>query len=100
MRKYKSVKKTIKEQHLSKVICNKCNEVFFEPKKNMNYEGLFVSVDFGYESSYFGDTVAIEFDVCEKCLKEFVDTFKVKPKIDCGLFSKDSFEWNEFYKKE
>ena len=81
MRKYEEEEKTYIVEELKEVICNKCgNSIDF-----INHEEhVHNSVTFGYFSKHFGDMEEVEFDLCEKCLYDFVNTFKVPCIVKIG----------------
>jgi protein-arginine kinase activator protein McsA len=69
------------------IVCNKCGKTY-----NLNEECLeewqadFMKnfkVSFGYGS--IRDGQQIEFDICEECLFEFVETFKIPVSIENWL---------------
>lgn len=80
----KSKVKTVTKQvlELSSITCNKCgktHELHGEEHQREwqaeEFQGF--SCSFGYGSKY--DMETWSFDLCESCLKEFVNTFKIKP---------------------
>lgn len=72
----KTKKRTIEVDVCDDMLCNKCGKSFYE--KNGEPEGL-IDLRFtgGYYSQYFGDMTSIKFDICEKCLYEWVEAFKI-----------------------
>lgn len=77
MRKMKEITKVVHEDKA--IICNKCGkEVDLENADDFE-ENLFhpFKVSFGYGSKF--DLETWYFDLCEDCLLEFVETFKIKP---------------------
>jgi len=85
MLKNRTVTREVEETY--DVICNKCEyslKVYESVHDNgetyRDYEGLIaVRTSFGYHSKHFGDCTSIDFSLCEKCLWDLVQTFK----IDC-----------------
>jgi len=60
------------------IICNKCG-CSLKDSCNMNYEGL-IEVSFcGGYASKIGDCIECKFSLCEICLIELFNTFKIKP---------------------
>jgi hypothetical protein len=82
MRDYNQYHEQVLKTKLKTVSCNKCgkehetNGDFYndEIKTNLFHE-LFIS--FGYPSKY--DCESWSFDLCEDCLVNFVESFKIKP---------------------
>ena len=72
---------TIEVEKVTEIVCNKCGEFNEVHNNNMSvFEGLGeVDITFGYFSEHFGDGTHISFALCEKCLYELVQTFKVDP---------------------
>ena len=59
------------------IICNKCGQSLFD---GINLNGLEEAECYGGpDSKYLIDTVSYSFSVCEKCLVEYMDTFKIPP---------------------
>lgn len=58
------------------IICNKCgNSCFGE----MNYNGLIeAEVSGGYDSTHLLDGESYQFSICESCLDEIFNSFKIK----------------------
>lgn len=80
MRDYTLVDKLVKE--LKSITCNKCGntkelngEDYEKMWKSESFQSL--TLHFGYGSKF--DMEEWKFDVCEECLEEFVDSFKIKP---------------------
>lgn len=76
--------------------CNKCGETcvkFLGGSKDFkDFYGLIEAVvSGGYESTDLEDTVTYTFSLCEKCLKELFDTFKIPVKRS-GLYENISDE--------
>lgn len=72
-----------------KIICNKCGDDCQKLDSDMDgnefsvgYYGLIdAEVSGGYYSDHLSDCVNYKFSLCEKCVKEMFDTFKVKPDV-------------------
>ena len=70
------------------VFCNKCGENLKFLAKDYEGKDFFVGyyglvdahVSGGYLSKHLRDLQYYEFSLCEKCIKEMFDTFKVPPK--------------------
>lgn len=64
---------------LQGIACNKCGKEVDLEEDNGLEANLFHSFNvlFGYESEYDYETWS--FDLCEECLLEFIETFKIKP---------------------
>ena len=56
--------------------CDKCGVEF----DSSDYAEEYISVDYvaGYGAKYFEDTDKVSFDLCEKCLFEFVKTLDIE----------------------
>lgn len=79
MKVIKTITETREVDIIEDVLCNKCGETC-KTKACDNLEGLIeVVVCGGYGSHFIGDMNQFEFSVCEKCLMEFVATFKIQP---------------------
>ena len=66
------------------VICNKCGKSCkeAEPVDMVDYCGLIeVTVSGGYFSPALNDGTHYTFSMCEHCLKELFETFKIEPKL-------------------
>jgi len=84
MREYTAVK--VDKLVEAKVTCNKCGMIYdnetFDPEMPQGYEEWqwdtihAFKVDFGYGSSH--DMERWKFDLCENCIEELVDSFKIK----------------------
>jgi hypothetical protein len=77
MRKYKLA--PIIQKIETKIVCNKCGKTYDCEKEELEvFMTDFIhkfKTSFGYASEFDGETW--EFDLCEKCLKEFVDGFEI-----------------------
>jgi len=59
-------------------------------------EWLHVSYTGGWGNSLIGDLSHMEFDVCERCLSEFIEGFVHKPDIENGVLSNGNKQsWDE-----
>ena len=65
------------------ILCNKCGESCRTDDFDFgNMEGLVeVAITGGYNSQYIGDMTQYTFSVCEKCLMDFVGTFKIPAEV-------------------
>lgn len=81
----KITKKHIKKAEFEVVVdilCNRCNDSCKVTEDFDEYEGLIEStICFGYNSKYFGDMTEITFSLCEKCLFEITQDWKIPPEI-------------------
>lgn len=88
MRKFHLEKIEVDKEVLDDIICNKCGRSC-KDSSEMNYEGLLeISVEGGY-ASILGDTVKYTFSLCEECLKELFESFKIKCEKRSGMFAGD-----------
>ena len=85
MKEFKPVVKTINDIELTAITCNKCGSK--TPLSADSVEKAVVLeefqsfvLNFGYGSKF--DLQEWKFELCEKCLEEFINTFKVKPEIE------------------
>jgi len=70
--------KTEEIEIIDDIICNKCGESL----QHGNVPGFYGLKEYeihGGWASIFGDGAVLKFSVCEKCLKEFIGTFKIEP---------------------
>ena len=76
--------KTVTVEHLStqveKCFCNKCGDDTIVNRDGCG-EVIEFENTFGYFSNKFGDMTRVRFDICEACLKEFVESFKIPAEI-------------------
>lgn len=84
----KKIIKTETVEIIEDIICNKCGE---SCKKNVmghdDYYGLIeVGFSTGYASRKFSDGCYYQFSLCEECLAELFDTFKIDPLMQEGIF--------------
>ena len=72
------------------VICNKCESICNVQQDGEIWNDVYglinANVSGGYFSKYLEDGSEYSFDLCEKCVSELFDTFKILPdKIDHGI---------------
>jgi hypothetical protein len=67
------IEKEVKTLQVETIICNKCGVRV--PVDGEWFHGHYFA---GYDSKHFGDGADVSFELCEKCLKEFTDSFKEK----------------------
>jgi hypothetical protein len=73
----KKITETVEREEVVGIICNKCGGSCYNyPNDPHSYEGVQVSKSGGYWSKYLGDMCQYQFDLCEKCLWEFMQSFK------------------------
>lgn len=65
----------IKEEQTEKVFCNKCGGEIKKHSSGEFFDYLQVEKVWGYFSSMDGEKHV--FDICEKCYKEFIESFKI-----------------------
>ncbi|WP_251552389.1 hypothetical protein [Neobacillus muris] len=82
MREYELVEKKVREYELKSVTCNKCgktkkitSEDYQKEWEAAEFQSF--SCSFGYGSKF--DMEEWNFDLCEDCLEEIVNSFKIKP---------------------
>jgi hypothetical protein len=77
----KTIKKIqIEVEEIEAITCNKCGKTVSETA--MDYDNHYSgSHTGGYASEGFDDGTEYTFDLCEPCLKEFINSFTVKPSI-------------------
>lgn len=77
-------KVTVETDKTVDIICDKCGYTLFNfVSHGSRYYKEFALINntFGYLSEFFGDDTYLEFDICEKCLWDFVQTFKNKDSV-------------------
>ena len=73
------------------IICNKCGEsckeeLLDETMQMCSFYGLIeVTVTGGYCSTHLADGSSYTFSLCEKCLVELFESFKIKESYDEGF---------------
>lgn len=80
MRTYKSANRIFNV--LDTIMCNKCGKTYLtnELKEEWVLQHMHsFKTDFGYGTGYDGQTW--KFDLCEDCIIELVNNFKIKPEI-------------------
>ena len=68
------------EELCPKILCNSCGEsceIELFPGEKEQYGLIDCRVRGGYSSSYLEDGILYRFDICEKCLKNIFDNFKI-----------------------
>lgn len=70
MKNYKAEKKTIGVLNLESIICDICKKEYTDTFEIQEFTSI--SKDCGY-ASVFGDGDNIECDICQHCLKKFID---------------------------
>ena len=90
MKKYKKVTKTIQNVELKECFCNCCGEEMvwgeagFDQSKKLY--GVNVHVEGHYGSRRLEDLSLHWFDLCEDCLVDFMDSFKIPATTgECSL---------------
>lgn len=70
--------KTITKTVTKDVLCNKCGESCKLPTSSLQFYGLIeTKVSGGYDSIILDDLHTYTFSLCEACLKELFETFKL-----------------------
>lgn len=77
MFKFKKIRRVVDE--IEDVVCNRCGRSCMS-QKGERY-GLSAIVGGGYESTHLEDMTSYQFDLCEKCLVELFEGFKIKPQV-------------------
>lgn len=85
MKKY--VEKQVIRQVIENIVCNKCGENI--KKEWTGIEPIFVDHQsfkllFGWGSKY--DGLKMEFDLCDDCMVEIIESFKIKPEEMISFF--------------
>ncbi len=75
MRTYKRIQ--VYETIFDTITCNKCGLILPTDDYEYGFEGICVRMVGGYGSKHLGDNNSCTFDVCEKCVLEYVKTFAV-----------------------
>jgi hypothetical protein len=88
----RKVKREIEETVVDDVLCNKCGESCFD-KYEMNFEGLIEAHLCGGYGSKIGDSVEIEFSLCETCLLELFERCIIQPKFVDTL-------WGDYHEEQ
>lgn len=95
MRKTEMKEVTSTERVTTDILCNKCGESC-QPKDASEREGQFLgwyglieaTVGGGYYSTHLDDGFEYTFSLCEPCLYELFQTFKLKPSPFDALFNR------------
>jgi len=75
MRITESIEKKVVVEEITAIMCDKCaNFTDLDYANSVQH----IEISFGYGSRYDGETLS--FDLCEDCLMEFVNKFKIEPK--------------------
>ena len=80
MIKTEATETTVLKSKITSVLCNRCGaemKTECSPKGN----GINVRYEAGYDSVEFGDGSIVDFDLCEGCLSQLVEEFKIPPSI-------------------
>lgn len=77
MKKVHIEKIEVNEEITDDIICNKCGSTC--KTKCGNYEGLIETQVYGGYDALLGDMVRYTFSICEICLKDMFDKFKIPP---------------------
>jgi len=86
MRIIKTVNKAVEET--DNIFCNKCGKSCYS---EVAYGGLIgAKVKGGYCSKFIGDGDNYQFDICEKCFKEYADTFVIPAKVGNFYFPEEA----------
>lgn len=79
------VEKVVEEEVVEDILCNKCGRSCkngYYPEENPNYDGLIEVTVMGGYGAKLGDMTAYTFSICEDCLKEIFNSFKIEVKIE------------------
>lgn len=80
MLKYKAVTREVFE--IEECLCNKCGESqLYAREDGFSHSEIYglpeITIIGGYWSKYLSDNTKYQFSLCEKCLNELFDTFKI-----------------------
>ena len=76
MKKYSKITRTIPT--LKTCLCNKCGtEMLYHETEEIH--GIEVRIEGGYYSPTLEDQTWFKFDLCEQCVLELMDSFKIPP---------------------
>lgn len=64
--------------HVVGVICNACGTLVVPTESDYHL----ITFSGGYHSQFPGDGACLQFEVCDRCAKAWVATFKIQPVID------------------
>lgn len=77
MKQVRKVTKTEVIEVVDKFTCNKCEKIIQDTADKFSfYNGLNISYEGGYASK-IGDGVIVDFDMCEDCLIDLINSFKI-----------------------
>jgi hypothetical protein len=81
------VYKTERYQVIETVTCNKCGKKVrdnFDSTVSNTVHYMTIKWNWGYgaDNTLFGDMTALDMDICEPCMYEWVKTFKINPAFD------------------
>lgn len=79
------LEKLQEEEVVDDVLCNKCGKSCRSKIWDNVFDKLTIKTTGGYNSYYPDDMVTVEFDLCEYCLKDFVESFKINPRTNNNL---------------
>lgn len=79
MRKVKVIEKTVQQEIVEDVLCNMCgSSCGIKLGETKEYYGLIeITVSGGYASPKLGDCSLYRFSICEYCLDELFNKFKI-----------------------
>jgi len=73
--------RVVEQTEVTSILCNKCGkEMITQCSPGGN--GVSVVYQAGFDAELYTDGDSVEFEVCEKCLKEFTESFKIQPTIE------------------
>lgn len=76
----KTAKATVVRDEVIDVLCNKCGESC--RKINGGYDYVSICYTGGYESMILGDCSRYEFELCEPCLADLIDSLKISASVE------------------
>jgi len=80
----KFIKKTVQQNKIKSVVCNRCGKEFnLDDDDGSSFNGNLVhefKIQFHYGSKH--DMEKWSFDLCDNCIFDFVNTFKVSQEIE------------------
>ena len=90
------------------LLCNSCGENVYNATnyKNTNEKELreeyFVKIQYtgGYNSDYLTDTIGYDCFICEKCLRNMFDNFKIKPYTRREQVFEDTDDYDNSYNED
>jgi len=72
--------KEVKQEIIDDIVCNKCGNSCYNKVIGIHDGIIEITLCGGYASK-LGDMVEYTFSICESCLLEMFDEFKIKPTI-------------------